>query len=198
MKLNESIRNILKEEVSKEVQKKLANSLLKRSYNLRYKQLTNLRNDGGKLANNGLGENYEKFLDKLYGYLKNDKLDDLSNALRIALSTDKTYIEELGKLKYYNMLLSEMDIRRSEAIKYFIEFILSHGGDDMKVDVVHTDSNLWDYVYDKVNDIRCNDDFLKNWVGLMNTMKKIHTMKDITIKWTILMITMIGMNFQWR
>ena len=120
MKLNESIRNILKEEVSKEVQKKLANSLLKRSYNLRYKQLTNLRNDGGKLANNGLGENYEKFLDKLYGYLKNDKLDDLSNALRIALSTDKTYIEELGKLKYYNMLLSEMDIRRSEAIKYFI------------------------------------------------------------------------------
>ena len=70
MKLSESIRNILKEEVSKEVQKKLANSLLKRSYNLRYKQLTNLRNDGGKLANNGLGESYEKFLDKLYGYFK--------------------------------------------------------------------------------------------------------------------------------
>jgi len=161
MKLSESIRNILKEEVSKEVQKKLANSLLKRSYNLRYKQLTNLRNDGGKLANNGLGENYEKFLDKLYGYLKNDKLDDLSNALRIALSTDKTYIEELGKLKYYNMLLSEMGIRRPEAIKYFIEFILSHSGDDMKVDVVHTDSDLWDYVYDKVNDIRCNDDFFR-------------------------------------
>ena len=65
----------------------------------------------------------------MYGYLKNDKLDDLSNALRIALSTDKTYIEELGKLKYYNMLLSEMGIRRPEAIKYFIEFILSHGGE---------------------------------------------------------------------
>ena len=58
MKLSESIRNILKEEVSKEVQKKLANSLLKRSYNLRYKQLTNLRNDGGKLANNGLEHHY--------------------------------------------------------------------------------------------------------------------------------------------
>ena len=59
MKLSESIRNILKEEVSKEIQKKLANTILKRSYNLRYKQLTDLRNDNGKLANNVLGENYE-------------------------------------------------------------------------------------------------------------------------------------------
>ena len=125
MKSKRTIKKILKEEVSKGAQKKLANSLLKRSYNLRYKQLTNFRNDGGKLANNGLGESYEKFLDKLYGYFKNDKLDDLSNALRNVLSTDRTYIEELGKDKYFNMLLSEMGIRRPEAIKYFIEFIFA-------------------------------------------------------------------------
>jgi hypothetical protein len=161
MSLNRKIRKILKEEVSYEIQKKLANTLLKRSYNLRHKHLTNLRNDNGKLANNVLGDSYEKFLDILYGYFKNDKMDDLSNALRGVLSTDKKYVGETEEYKYYNMLLSEMGIRKTEAIKYIIELILSHGGENMDVDVVHTNSDLWDYVYDKMNYIRCNDEFFK-------------------------------------
>jgi hypothetical protein len=43
MKSKRTIKKILKEEISKVTQKKLANTILKRSYNLRYKQLTDLR-----------------------------------------------------------------------------------------------------------------------------------------------------------
>ena len=39
---------------------------------------------------------------------------------------------------------------------------------------------------------------LMNWGGLVNTIKKIHTMKDTTIEWIVLMNTILGRNFHWR
>ena len=51
-------------------------------------------------------------------------MDDLSNEIRGVLSTDKN-IFETGGYKYYNMLLSEMGIRKTEAIKYYRTYIKS-------------------------------------------------------------------------